>query len=32
MWIRSKGTLHKDDQQYGAWLRASNEQLQKHSV
>ena len=32
LWIHSKGTLRKDEQQYGAWLRASTERNQKSHV
>jgi len=27
LWLNSKGTLRKEDQQYGAWLRATTTQF-----
>uniref|UniRef100_A0A7N2MKR5 DUF4283 domain-containing protein n=1 Tax=Quercus lobata TaxID=97700 RepID=A0A7N2MKR5_QUELO len=32
LWVRSKGTLQKEDQQYGVWLKANLERPQQHSV
>lgn len=32
LWLRSKCTLRKEEQQYGAWLRASMERHQKNQI
>ena len=32
MWLRSKGNLKKEDQQYGEWLRAEQTRQTKKSV
>ena len=32
LWIQSKGSLSRDIQQYGPWLRASSDRLQKPQV